>query len=140
MDSLETVTGVEMDGLQADREFSEVRIVRNGLAVAAGFRLGSGRYCRRIWPPHNQRAAAFVAGCKGELEETRYFLILSRDLGYVAAPGFEEGRVLCDSVGQLSNALGRTLKLSRHESRFTSQESRVLRSTSWQAKNKKPGT
>ena len=46
----------------------------------------------------------------GELEETRYFLILSRDLGYVAAPRFEEGRVLCDSVGQLINALGRSLK------------------------------
>jgi four helix bundle protein len=46
----------------------------------------------------------------GELEETRYFLILSRDLGYVAAPRFEDGRVLCDSVGQLINALGRSLK------------------------------
>jgi len=42
----------------------------------------------------------------GELKETRYFLILSRDLGYVAAPRFEEGRVLCDSVGQLINGLG----------------------------------
>jgi four helix bundle protein len=47
---------------------------------------------------------------EGELEETRYFLILSRDLGYVAAPRFEEGRALCDSVGQLINALGRSLK------------------------------
>ena len=46
----------------------------------------------------------------GELEETRYFLILSRDLGYIAAPRFEEGRMLCDSVGQLINALGRSLK------------------------------
>jgi four helix bundle protein len=46
----------------------------------------------------------------GELEETRYFLILSRDLGYIAAPRFEEGRMLCDSVGQLMNALGRSLK------------------------------
>jgi four helix bundle protein len=46
----------------------------------------------------------------GELEETRYFLILSHDLGYVAAPRFEEGCVLCDSVGQLINALGRSLK------------------------------
>jgi hypothetical protein len=110
IDSLETVTGVDIDGLQADREFSEVRIVRNGVAVAAGFRLGSGQYCGRICPPHNQRAAAFVAGRKGELEETRYFLILSRDLGYIAAPRFEEGRVLCDSVGQLINALGRSLK------------------------------
>ena len=46
----------------------------------------------------------------GELEETQYFLILSRDLGYVATPRFEEGRGLCDSVGQLINALGRSLK------------------------------
>ena len=49
----------------------------------------------------------------GELEETRYFMILSRDLGYVTAPGFEKAWALCDSVGQLISALGRSLKRSR---------------------------
>jgi len=46
----------------------------------------------------------------GEMEETRYFLILSRDLGYVVQPDFERACGLCDSAGQLINALGRSLK------------------------------
>ena len=46
----------------------------------------------------------------GEMEETRYFLILSRDLGYVGGPAFDRAFALCDSVGQLINALGRSLK------------------------------
>lgn len=47
---------------------------------------------------------------RGELEETRYFLILSRDLGYIPADVFESMNGRCDSVGQLINALGRSLK------------------------------
>jgi four helix bundle protein len=47
---------------------------------------------------------------RGELEETRYFLILSRDLGHISAADFESMSTRCDSVGQLINALGRSLK------------------------------
>src|SRR5579863_759928 len=47
---------------------------------------------------------------RGELEETRYFLILSRDLGHLPAAEFESMNGRCDSVGQLINALGRSLK------------------------------
>jgi four helix bundle protein len=47
---------------------------------------------------------------RGELEETRYFLILSRDLGHISAGEFESMNGRCDSVGQLINALGRSLK------------------------------
>jgi four helix bundle protein len=47
---------------------------------------------------------------RGELEETRYFLILSRDLGFITAGEFESMNGRCDSVGQLINALGRSLK------------------------------
>ena len=47
---------------------------------------------------------------RGELEETRYFLILSRDLGYVPREMFEMLNASCDSVAQLINALGRSLK------------------------------
>jgi four helix bundle protein len=46
----------------------------------------------------------------GELEETRYFLILGRDLGYVERPDFERASALCDSVGQLINGLGRSMR------------------------------
>jgi four helix bundle protein len=47
---------------------------------------------------------------RGELEETRYFLILSRDLGHILPTEFESMNGRCDSVGQLINALGRSLK------------------------------
>jgi len=47
---------------------------------------------------------------RGELEETRYFLILSRDLKYLPPSEFESMNNRCDSVGQLINALGRSLK------------------------------
>ena len=47
---------------------------------------------------------------RGELEETRYFLMLSRDLGYIAADAFEGMNGRCDLIAQLINALGRSLK------------------------------
>ena len=47
---------------------------------------------------------------RGELEETRYFLILSRDLLHISPAEFESMNGRCDSVGQLINALGRSLK------------------------------
>jgi four helix bundle protein len=47
---------------------------------------------------------------RGELEETRYFLILSRDLQHISSNDFENMNGQCDSVGQLINALGRSLK------------------------------
>jgi len=37
-------------------------------------------------------------------------MILSRDLGYISADVFETMNARCDSVGQLINALGRSLK------------------------------
>jgi four helix bundle protein len=46
----------------------------------------------------------------GELEETRYFLILGRDLGYVEQHDFDRASALCDSVGQLINGLGRSMR------------------------------
>ncbi len=65
---------------------------------------------------------------RGELEETRYFMLLSLDIGRITRVDFETVNTLCDSVGQLINALGRTLKarLARLEdSRVTSHRSRV---------------
>ena len=51
---------------------------------------------------------------RGELEETRYFLILSRDLGHISVTEYESMNGRCDSVGQLINALGRSLKEHLH--------------------------
>jgi four helix bundle protein len=47
---------------------------------------------------------------RGEIEETRYFILLSRDLGYVSAQDWEKMRQHCESVGRLINALGSSLK------------------------------
>ena len=76
---------------------------RASTSVAANIAEGFGRRTTRELLRSLQIAA-------GVLAETRYFLILSRDLGYLAGPGFEKAEGLCDSVGQLINALGRSLK------------------------------
>ena len=47
---------------------------------------------------------------RGELEETRYFVLLSRDLGYVTSQDWEIVGQRCTSIGRLINALGSSLK------------------------------
>jgi four helix bundle protein len=76
---------------------------RSAASVAANIAEGFGR-----------RTTKELLRClqisRGELEEARYFLILSRDLGYISPPDFEPMNDRCDSVAQLINALGRSLK------------------------------
>jgi four helix bundle protein len=47
---------------------------------------------------------------RGEIEETRYFILLSRDLGYLSAQDWERLGRRCESIGRLINALGSSLK------------------------------
>jgi four helix bundle protein len=47
---------------------------------------------------------------RGELEETRYFLYLSRDLGKISSSEFNDFSGMRDSTGKLLNALGSSLK------------------------------
>jgi four helix bundle protein len=47
---------------------------------------------------------------RGEPEETRYFVLLSRDLGYVTTQDYESVGQHCSGVGRLINALGSSLK------------------------------
>lgn len=47
---------------------------------------------------------------RGEVEEMRYFLILSKDLGFASHADFEAGFAYCDTVGKLTNALMTSLK------------------------------
>lgn len=49
-----------------------------------------------------------IAG--GSLEETRYFLRLSRDLGYLGDPEFGSLRTKCDEAGRLLGGLGQALR------------------------------
>lgn len=76
-----------------------------------------------------------LAVANGSLEETRYFLLLSRDLQYLAIGDFQRLERQCDSVAQMVSALARSLrnrakliKASRatdHGARVTSRQSRV---------------
>ncbi len=47
---------------------------------------------------------------RGELEETRYFVLLSRGLGYMTPNVCEDVGKHCGSVGRLINAPGSSLK------------------------------
>ena len=59
----------------------------------------------------------------GEVEETRCFALLARDLKYIDNTDSSRASRLCTSVSQLLSALGRSLTLSA--SRVTNHESRV---------------
>jgi four helix bundle protein len=97
---------------------SQVR--RSAASIPANIAEGFGRRTTK-------ELLQFLANANGSLEETRYFLILSRDLGYLAKERYEELERECASVAQMIAALGRSLK-SRleevHGSRATSHGSR----------------
>jgi four helix bundle protein len=59
----------------------------------------------------------------GEVEETRYFALLSRDLKYIDGSQCTQATHLCESVSQLLSALARSLK--KTNARVTSHKSRV---------------
>jgi four helix bundle protein len=52
----------------------------------------------------------FLVTANGSLEETRYFLILSSDLGYLPREKFDELDKGCTSVAQMIAAMSRSLK------------------------------
>ena len=96
------------------------QIRRSAASVPANIAEGFGRRTTK-------ELLQFLANANGSLEETRYFLLLSRDLGYIAKEQFEEFDRECTSVGQMLGALSRSLK-SRldgvHGSRDTGHGSR----------------
>ncbi|MGH9803973.1 MAG: four helix bundle protein [Candidatus Acidiferrales bacterium] len=51
-----------------------------------------------------------LAIANGSLEETRYFLLLSRDLQYLESEAYNRLSTKCVSVGQLLGALVRSLR------------------------------
>ena len=97
---------------------SQVR--RSASSVPANIAEGFGRGTTREFLRSLQIA-------RGELEETRYFMLLSRDLGRISKEAFEKVESGCDSTGRLINALGKSLRgrlESRNQSPVTSHESR----------------
>lgn len=86
------------------------QIRRSAASVPANIAEGFGRRTTRELLRSMQIA-------RGELEETRYFLILGRDLGHIKVPDFEPATAACDVVAKLLNALGSSLKkrLAAHQ-------------------------
>jgi hypothetical protein len=65
---------------------------------------------------------------RGELEETRCLMLLSKELGRISEKDFLNVNSICDSLGQSINALGRSLRSKlddRGLSRVTSHKSRI---------------
>ncbi len=60
----------------------------------------------------------------GSLEETRYFLILSKNLRFLSPADFDRLDKQCDSVGQMLGALKRSLR-ARNAETFTVRGSRI---------------
>jgi four helix bundle protein len=97
---------------------SQVR--RSSSSVAANIAEGFGRGTTKEFLRVLQIA-------RGELEETRYFMLLSRDLHKISPEEFARIDAECDSVGRLMNALARSLRarlvahaqspVTRHQSR-----------------------
>jgi len=99
---------------------SQVR--RSSSAVAANIAEGFGRGTTKEFLRSLQIS-------RGELEETRYFLHLSKDLGRIKEDEFGRLNGICDSAGRLLNALGTSLRrrmslsdqspVTSHQSRST---------------------
>jgi len=93
------------------------QVRRSAASVCSNIAEGSGRRTTRELLRSLQIA-------RGEVEETRYFLILSHDLGHVEAADFTEGTAECDSVAKLINALSRSLA-KRFESTTVREGARI---------------
>jgi four helix bundle protein len=64
---------------------------------------------------------------RGELEETRYFMLSSKDLATISEEEFLRIDAECDSVGRLINALCRSLRarlIAHDQSPVTNHQSR----------------
>jgi len=79
------------------------QIRRSAASVPANIAEGFGRRTTK-------ELLQFLVTANGSLEETRYFLILSRDLGYLREESFDELDKVCTSIAQMIAAMGRSLK------------------------------
>ncbi len=66
-----------------------------------------------------------LAIANGSLQESRYFLMLSKDLSYLPADEYQRLDSQCDSIGRMLTALARSLRARNHLPRVTSRQSRV---------------
>lgn len=87
----------EKFGLTNQVRRSSVSVCAN---IVEGYKKGSKEFLR------------FLEISQGSLEETKYYMLLSKDLGYCQDNDVKDILLNADDVGRLLNALTRSLKLS----------------------------
>lgn len=87
---------------------------REQFGIVAQIRRSAASVCANIAEGFGRRTTRELLRslriARGEVEETRYFLILAKDLGHLGSDEFEGTAADCDSVAKLINALSRSLK------------------------------
>lgn len=78
------------------------QLCRSASSIPANIAEGKGRY-------HKKEFRQFLYIARGSLEETKYHLILARDLGYIDQTKYNELLILIKEIGKMLNGLIRTL-------------------------------
>lgn len=76
---------------------------RSGASIPANIAEGEGRF-------YKNEGQRFLYIARGSLYETDYFLLLSKDLGYLENSDYELAQEKIDLVGKLLNGLLRSIK------------------------------
>lgn len=79
------------------------QIRRSASSVATNIVEGNSR-------GHKKEYIQFLYLAKGSLDETKYHLLLSKDLGYTTTNRFDKLQEQCNSVGKMINGLIKYLK------------------------------
>ncbi|MDO8609385.1 MAG: four helix bundle protein [bacterium] len=88
-----------------DEKFSLVdQIRRSSSSIAANIVEGNEK-------KSNKEFLQFLYTAKGSLAETKYFLILSRDLQYLTIQDYEKLLINADNIGKMINGLMKYLRL-----------------------------
>ncbi len=78
------------------------QLCRSASSIPANIAEGKGRY-------HKKEFRHFLYIARGSLEETKYHLILARDLDYISHTKYNELLTLIKEIGKMLNGLIKTL-------------------------------
>lgn len=76
---------------------------RSAASVAANIVEGNARQSTKEY-------IQFLITARASLEETRYFALLAKDLGYLEAPEYQQFEASGESISRMLNAMVRALK------------------------------
>jgi len=79
------------------------QLCRSAASVPANIVEGNARQSTREY-------IQFLVTARASLEETRYFALLAKDLGYLEAPEYQRFETSGESVSRMLNAMVRTLR------------------------------